>query len=276
MKISATSALVLNWTAADVWLSPQAAAYTKALDLSEGSGLLSVFDDEERYMHLNAVSNRKHFVRAEAIKFIEEHSDTDEPQVLVLAAGIAPLSIDIAALYPRAKVFDVDKYLMEDKERFLNNALRNISFITADITDTISLSKELQAAGWKPKSPTIAILEGITYYLPENDLKHLLQFLAEHSCTVAGDFGVLPQLVDEHNRHIGLQLFQKIKATIGLENTYNYDPKYFIDLLTEAGFTDEKRVLLSTIQQNFRGQIKPFEGEEPCWISMFSAKPAIG
>lgn len=41
MKISATSALVSNWTDHKLWQSPETLAYCMQLDLSEGEPLLS-------------------------------------------------------------------------------------------------------------------------------------------------------------------------------------------------------------------------------------------
>jgi hypothetical protein len=41
MLISATSALVLNWTANEIWKSRNAWEYFESLDLSEGNTLLA-------------------------------------------------------------------------------------------------------------------------------------------------------------------------------------------------------------------------------------------
>ena len=274
MKISATSALVLNWTATDVWTSKAAKDYTSGLDLSEGNTLLSIFNEEEQYLHLQAVSNRKFFVRKKAIEFIVQHSQTNTtPQIIVLAAGIAPLSVDLAALHSNAKVFDVDKYLMEEKKTFLQNSLPNIAFLSCDITDIALLKDKLEAAGWDKEQPTLVVMEGIIYYLPEASLKEIFRFFAEHNCALAGDFGLRPEDVDEYIRHVGEDLFTKIRATIGLPSTQHYEPNYFLKLLAEAGYPRAERTLLSVIQKEFRGSEAPFEGTEPCWISMFVAAP---
>jgi len=116
MIISDTSALVLNWSAPDIWKSQNARDYFNRLNLSAADNLLKLFDEKENFMHTQAVSNRKFFVRKCAVEFLEKNKDG---QVVILAAGIAPLSVDLASLFPESTIFDIDKYLMRDKENFL-------------------------------------------------------------------------------------------------------------------------------------------------------------
>jgi len=69
MLISATSALVLNWTANEIWKSRNAWEYFESLDLSEGNTLLARFDELECDMHTQSVTNRKFFMRNHTIEF---------------------------------------------------------------------------------------------------------------------------------------------------------------------------------------------------------------
>ena len=48
VSISATSALVLNWTDDKIWKSALAAEYMRELDLSEGQSLLERFSSRDR------------------------------------------------------------------------------------------------------------------------------------------------------------------------------------------------------------------------------------
>lgn len=271
MKISATSALVLNWTAPDVWATPAAVSYSNRLDLSESQKLLARFSEEEQYMHLQAVSNRKFFVRERAIDFITLCLKKEAtPQVIILAAGIAPLSIELSALFPQARIFDTDKYLMQEKEHFLEGTLPGIRFIDCDITDLEKLDSQLRANGWDPEQPSIIIMEGITYYLPQPALKDILSYFAPYGAALAGDFALEPGIVDESARVLGTALFRKIKEAIELEHIQYYEPAHFAALMQECTFSPLERTLISDIQVAFRGTATPFSGNEPCWISMFS------
>ena len=67
MKISATSALVLNWTDEKLWQSPETLAYSNQLDLSEGEELFKLFSEKETFMHLQSVSGRKYFMKQKVL-----------------------------------------------------------------------------------------------------------------------------------------------------------------------------------------------------------------
>ncbi len=272
MKISATSALVLNWTAPDVWQSEEAKLYTQGLDLSEGDELLSIFTEDEHYMHLQAVSNRKFFVRKHALHFMKDCAVKGlKPQVIILGAGIAPLSIELAAYSSDVKIFDVDKYLMEEKSGYLNRKFPQISFLTCDITDVVALEQQLSNAGWERNSPTLVIMEGIIYYLAKEACAAILSFFARCKAALAADFALMPAMVDERARDYGTEVFRKISDRIGLSHIQFYSPGDFSQMLAASGFQLRQRSLLSEIQQEFRGSPLPFEGAEPGWISLVYA-----
>jgi hypothetical protein len=70
MLISATSALVLNWTSRQIWMSKTARENFDGLDLSEAGILLKEFSELEKYMHTEPVINRKYFVIKHAVEFL--------------------------------------------------------------------------------------------------------------------------------------------------------------------------------------------------------------
>jgi O-methyltransferase involved in polyketide biosynthesis len=265
MLISATSALVLNWTSKDIWKSKNAREYFESLDLNEGESLLIKFSDQEKYMHTQSVTNRKYFVRKHIVEFLKENK---KGQVIILAAGIAPLSVEIASLFPESIVFDIDKYSMPDKEKHLNNTCPNIKFIEADITDIEFLKRAMIKNGWNPDKPSILVMEGITYYLLENDLKNILSFFAGNQARLVADFGLKPECVNEKNRIFGVAVFSKIKESVGLDFVNFYEPAYFIKLVKECGFENPKRFIMNDIQLERTGQKDPFNFEESGWISL--------
>jgi Leucine carboxyl methyltransferase len=269
MLISATSALVLNWTSKEIWKSRNAQTYFEALDLSEGKALFNMFDELEGYMHTQTVTNRKYFVIKHTIAFLNKCQNENKiGQVIILAAGIAPLSVEIASLVPESIVFDIDKYLMIEKEKHLNGICPNIKFIECDITNIELLKGELLKNGWDPEKPAILIMEGITYYLMENDLRNLLAFFAKKNAGLIADFVLKPEYTHAKNRIFGVEVFRKIKESVGLEFVNFYGPDYFMALIHECGFENAKRFTMKEIQYDRTGKKDPFDFEEPGWISL--------
>lgn len=204
MIISDTSALVLNWTSKNVWKSKNAQDYLSGLDLSAADILHKKFDEEENYLQTQLLSNRKFFVRKYAVEFLEKcKKENIHAQVIILAAGIDPLSVEIASLYPESKVFDVDKYSMSKKEKYLDNVCANIRFIECDITNIEMLKKILTEKGWNENEKCILIMEGITYYLYENDLRNILSFFAGRVSGLVCDFGIKAACVNKKDRFFG-------------------------------------------------------------------------
>jgi O-methyltransferase involved in polyketide biosynthesis len=269
MLISATSALVLNWTSKEIWESKNAREYFEGLDLSEGNNLLNRFDEQECYMHTQSVTNRKYFVRKYTLEFLNTcQNENKKGQVIILAAGIAPLSVEIASLFPKSLVFDVDKYSMSEKEKYLNNICPNIKFIDCDITNIKLLKEKLLQHGWNPAQPVLLIMEGITYYLLENDLKNIFDFFGNHHSLMIADFFLTPEYTNAKNRIFGVEVFRKIKEDVGLDFVNFYDPEYFMALVKGCGFKNAKRYTMDEIQLERTGQKVPFDFEEPGWITM--------
>ena len=269
MIIADTSALVLNWTSKDIWKSKNARDYFDGLDLSAADTLYKMIDEKLGVIQCHLLSNRKFFVRKCAIEFLEQCKVQHlNGQVIILAAGIDPLSVEVASLYPDSVVFDVDKYSMQEKEKYLNHTCANIKFIECDITNIKLLEAALVEKGWDKKQPAILIMEGITYYLTENDLRNILIFFAKNISNLVCDFGLKPECVDEPNRMHGVELRDKIKKSVGLEFMNCYEPGYYMNLIKQCGFKNAVRFTMADIQTERTGDISPFEGHEPAWVSL--------
>ena len=269
MIISDTSALVLNWTSKDVWKSDNARKYFESLDLTSADSLYKRFDEQMNLIQTHLLTNRKFFIRKCVVDFLEQCKTKNEPgQVIILAAGIDPLSVEIASLYPYSKVFDVDKYSMQEKEKHLNGISSNIKFIECDITNTKLLKENLLQNGWDENQSSIVIIEGITYYLTEEELKKIFAFFAQHVSNFACDFGINPECVIEKNRMIGVEIVSKVTQMVNIEFMNCYTPDCFLELIEQSGFENVQRFKMAEIQKERTGEITPFEEGESAWVTL--------
>ncbi len=173
-KLTATSALVLLWAGEEGCRSERGRRYLSRLDLSGG---------RELFQRCNAIwphygeviRNRKFGVR----HLIEScfAGETGCAQLVIAGAGLDPLGIEAAERYPRAKVFELDQKQMGRKTRVLDDpgmaGKGSIAFIEIDLISIPGLESKLTAAGWVKSRPTALVLEGISYYLPEESLRKL-------------------------------------------------------------------------------------------------------
>ena len=171
IHISGTSALVLLWGGKEAYKSKLAQKYLEQLDLSSGYELYNECSKIWEPYH-EILRNRKFGV----FNFIESILREDSnAQVIILAAGIAPLSLDIIERFPDAKIFDIDIENMPMKkklfEKVSDGSFENkIEFIELDITNKNILTESLIQHGWDKNRNTIVIAEGISYYVTEDEL----------------------------------------------------------------------------------------------------------
>lgn len=168
IHISGTSALVLLWGGKEAYKSKLAEKYLEKLDLSPGYELYSECSKIWEPYH-EILRNRKYGV----FKFLESILTSDQNyQVIILAAGIAPLSLDIIEKFPDAVVFDTDIENMGLKKELYRElgVTKNVHFLECDITDKEGFRKSLVQNGWDENKKSIVVAEGISYYLSEEEL----------------------------------------------------------------------------------------------------------
>jgi O-methyltransferase involved in polyketide biosynthesis len=267
MKISATSTLVLNWSDQNLWQRQQTIAYNAQLDLSEGEQLFKLFSEEETFMHKQAVSGRKFFMKKKVLEFLQELSKEEKSgQVIILAAGLAPLSVEIASHFPSSNVFDIDKFLMDDKKRLVKGNPSNIEFIECDITSLDTLSNNLLKHNFNFDIPSIAVMEGIIYYLTKDSFKNILHFLKKNNIAFTGDFCLKPELVNEKTQFYLTDVFRKIKEGVQLDFINFYSVEEITDLLKDAGYENVNVSNMQQVQEERVGDKQPFSEDNSCWV----------
>jgi len=273
MKISSTSALVLLWSDLSLYQGKAARDFVSTLELSAADPILAKVDGEARVMHTHAVSCRKRFMWKEASGFLEACSANGRTgQVLILAAGISPLSIDLAERFPGSRIWDIDLYQMEEKASRITAPLENLRFLTADITDVQAWSRQLKAGEFDQRQPTLIILEGINYYIKTEQLLDILRWAHANNAILCGDFVLPPSQVQESTRRFPKEVFEIVKEEAALDFILFYSRQEFTELLETAGYRDIRFTPLKTIQEERTGSEAPFQEPNTAWIELWTVR----
>ena len=162
-EVPATSSLVLLFTQPEIYEGQAAKRLLKNVDLSAGLPVKTMFSDLWDLAYAE-VTTRKLRVKRLCHEYLNEHASA---QVVSLGSGLDPLTMDLAESFPAARIFDVDMGQMDVKAE-LNQAIDgpDIAFVTANLADAQGLTATLSGHGWNAQQPTLAIAEGITYYIP--------------------------------------------------------------------------------------------------------------
>jgi len=175
VPLSPTSALVLRWTKGQCYTTPDSIHYLSLLDYSASDDLFEKLNKVwEHYGEV--VINRKLSIWELINSGLVENEIS---QVVILAAGLAPLSMELKVNFPELKIFDVDYDLMEIKNQLYQKIIpeSDIRFIKCDISKTELMFSKLIDCGWISSEPSIIIYEGISYYLPKETTKEIFNKL---------------------------------------------------------------------------------------------------
>jgi hypothetical protein len=229
IHISGTSALVLLWGGKEAYKSSLAQKYLKQLDLTSGYELFNECNKVWKYYN-EIILNRKLgvFHLTESIL-----NKAPESQVIILAAGIAPLSLDIIEKFSHSKVFDIDIENMPMKKKLFEevsegNFKNQIEFIESDITDKKGLIKNLKEHGWDKNKKSIIIAEGISYYITEDELWNIFSVFQtkDKSNFIILESRVPSEKVSEDRRYIQEKVWEYLTAALTLKFiTRYYDEK---------------------------------------------------
>ncbi len=271
LKISSTSALVINWTDQHLYQGKKTKQYIEALDLSEGDVLLNALDKAQHFMHTQAISARKYFMLSKASAFLEDcHNKNTCGQVVIMAAGLSPLSASLAEQFPKSRIYDLDLYSMEEKSGLLNNLFSNISFIKTDLNNIAHWSAELIKNNFDYALPTLVIFEGIVYYLEKEVLINLLKWCKAQDASIIGDFCLPPELIHEDYQIYPFRVFEVIRNTLLLPPITFYSRNEFCALLNESGYKEKEVESLPEIHLQRTGNQHPFEISNSGWIDFWT------
>jgi O-methyltransferase involved in polyketide biosynthesis len=173
LKLHPTASLVTLWSLPlYAGAGAQVREFLKMLDLSSGEGLLRRCNDICDW-YGEVILNRKHFIKRTAKGLI---AGREGPvQIVILASGKSPLALELLVEEGSriSGVFEVDLAGMEEKARLYSRLLPPgagmLRCLEADIAGS-DLAERLAEGGFNPDAPAIFVMEGISYYLSEEDL----------------------------------------------------------------------------------------------------------
>ena len=265
IKLSSTSALVLLWLQQECFSTKTALEYLNQLDMEEGEILYEQCHAICPY-YSEVIKNRKFGVLNSVKKYFDENPR--HRQLVIAAAGLDALGIEITELYPVVKVFELDSENMNIKSDLLSaiggGQKRNIKFIQTNLLDYSGVRENLITNGWDPAEPTLLIFEGISYYLTVESTQKLfeiinpqrivLEFL-KHDDDIAFDRVAIPKKV-----------FRKIAELCTLPDILQYKSneldKHF------RPYTIIDKYGMTRLEKMRTGANKYFPSESSGWIDI--------
>jgi O-methyltransferase involved in polyketide biosynthesis len=271
LKLEPASALAIKWG----WR-----AYNKTLlrnfidhlDLSSANELYnkchSICDWYEE-----AVINKKFFI-GQYIKEILSQSE-NEHLVVILAAGKDPLGLSILIENSDKvdRILEIDLSGMDSKKELYDKLYTEysdkIKCITADITSEAILQvlNKLLHEFYKEHS-CIIVLEGISYFLPEEDLATIIRSLKSEmrNNTIILEYLLPFEKISSRVNHIPSSVFKLIKEDCQLEDITFYTNENIKALFENFGGRRIKFCSLSEIEKIRTGANSFFPTASDGWL----------
>jgi O-methyltransferase involved in polyketide biosynthesis len=238
-KLNDTAALVMSW-AAPLYNEGKVGAFFNELDLSRGHALLTRCDRVCQW-YGEVIQNRKHFIRH--LVECELSSSTAPYQVVIPAAGISPLALELLIDHPErvARAIEVDAVGMEEKRALYDLIIPDlsdrVSCVTLDITSQGFSCEMLRAeAAYDAEIPTIVLFEGISYYIAEEHLRRAMAVFRsdQHRNRIVLEYMLPCELVKEERRPIPRGIMQAIGTYAELQHLQCYSPSHVEQLFESA------------------------------------------
>lgn len=219
------------------------------------------------------IKNRKYAVKKMAFDFLDKNNNA---QVIILAAGLDPLSIEIASMYPRSCIFEVDKYNMEIKKQLLKKvgSLETIKCITADLVNVKLVKESLLKASWNKTVPSLVIAEGISYYVSKKNLWDIFNIFKSQDTSneLILEYLLPYELINKKHRHLAEKVFKKLEKDYNLPGIVHYSEELIKDQLPQICGVLKKTLDLLQLEKERLGKNSFFTKKKDGWIEISSIK----
>ena len=217
------------------------ARYIESLDLSSGANLTKLYKEAGIYeLASELVCNRKFIIKS-IIDGLLNSCET-QFQIVILASGMAPLSLEVLAdnVEKIRCIYEADVSSFNKKESIYKtlhkDAPSKIKFIQEDITSN-RLLKKLETAGYNSGCRTILILEGITHYITQDRLIEILsQFKSvdKANFTVI-EYGLSYETLNSKTLSFAKQAYKIVEEVCKIPTTYRFTVAELENKFKEAG-----------------------------------------
>jgi O-methyltransferase involved in polyketide biosynthesis len=236
LSLAPTASLVMRW-ALPLYEKSPAQIFVRQLDLCSGEELFSRCDAICPW-YGEVIQNRKSFLK----RIIERRLDIwGSSQLVVLAAGQSPLALELALERPSqiSQTFEVDISGMAEKARLYAETFPKLQgklqCLTGDITRE-GLLPLLEKSGFAKDSPSIVLMEGISYYLPRSALQKLISRFGSGGRSLIVIEYLLPcNNIEPSRRKIPREIFNLVERSAGLEEISCYTADDLREIFRGAG-----------------------------------------
>jgi len=270
LRVAPTSALILSY-AREMYTDPLSRKYMQYIDLGDVQPLVAAISQLNVPLD-GIIQLRKKMVRYLVWQFISRYP---QQQICIMAAGLDPLGLQLAAEYPQLinGIYEMDQAWMEDKGRIYRNIAPQLSLpvtLLTDITHTIQCKRQLRDAGYDTSQPAIIILEGIVPYITEEQFRDIIQCFSTKNArnTVIMDY-LLPaeDLRSTATRHAYNEITDLLQKSLGVE-LYYYSRKKILNILELLQAEIHDVYDMHTVEEKLYGynNIYPHRGDS--WLEM--------
>ena len=277
LRLHPTAALVILWSLPLYARGPPPVReFLEMLDLSSG---------EDLFRRCNAICdwygevilNRKHFIKCLIEKLLDEseEGEGEEMQIVILAAGKSPLALELLIKNSAriAKIFEMDLAGIEEKmklySRLAPDIARKLRCLTADVT-TDDLLFQLAGEGFNPEALAIILMEGISYYLPKEDLEKIVsKFRSGGRNRFIIEYLVPCSEVKSARRTIPKGIFSLIRKEAGADGTICYTELELSRMFQRSGGREISCTDMSEMELLRLGFNRRFCERKDGWIEGF-------
>ena len=168
MRLSHTSAFVLLLLGSEIFKTALARNFLSKLDLSAGQAL---YDQSMAFWpHYDQIIKNRKFAVLKLVETLLLEGKLPH-QIVIAAAGMDAMGLEIASRYPGATVYELDEAFMTEKKKLSPH--ERVHYITSDLTRSETCLEALKEIGWQANQPSLMIYEGISYYISQQQTKTL-------------------------------------------------------------------------------------------------------
>ena len=269
--------LVLLWAGPPAPGSgPLARAYRGMLDLEGGRPALRRCEGAWRHYGEVVLNRKSKILELAAARLRGAGAGA---QAAVLGCGMDSLSMELACLVPGAAVYDVDRRGMGLKRRLVDAAARSlggaaaaaagrIRCVPADLEDARGVGAALRGSGWDPGLPTVAVAEGVSYYIPRRSLSGLAALFGTPGLTnsLVLEYLVPRGSVEAGRAGIPDAVFDALLGDGASARLVRYDAAGALSCAGRARL--ESRFTMRQMELDRTGRNEHFAGERSGWIEV--------